>query len=254
MNQVQIIVLALIALGLVILGIAAQQALARMRKQKQEKVQQLQLRNRNLQSVLQIVPQELMSKTLKQFILSSMQANIDEALSLKPEQTQFWQDQTLELQELQKAPANQSKIDSVEKANTIRHGLKSLQQEVKLSHKDKRLDNKQGKDLLVEVELKMLMAAGHFYRLMAERSFQATDYKNAYAACQKLLDTYQKSKHKDQLQTEILKAKGLLKNIHNAWLGERQEKDKADAEVLASRMLEWEKDQDSWKKSQLYDD
>lgn len=254
MNQVQIIFLVVGLLSVIVLAVAVQQALARMRRQREERIQQLAIRNRNLRSALQMVPNGLLSKPLTQFIFGSLKNNADDALSLKPSQPQTFVSDLQELPELQKQGVSNHPIDSVEKANSARHALKSLQQEVKQSYKDRRLDSKQSKDLMVEVDIKMLQAGGNFYRLLSERSMATGDYKNAYAACQKLLDTYQKSRHKDLLQTDIVKAKGLLKTIHNAWLGERHDKDKVDAEVLAARMQAWEKDQDSWKKSQIYDD
>lgn len=254
-TQVYWIVAAIVAVSAIIAALLVSQSAARNQRRRAEIIQRLNKHNRQLRSLLRVLPGTMVSPKLLSYITDTLKANIQEILDNRPDSPVLYQSELTELETGKASGASEvSELRSLEQVNVVRSALAALAKEVQSQHKQGKLDKRQAQQLLDEVDTQLASTAGIFLERTGLGYERNGKYREAITAWQKAIDTYANSRMKAQFADEALKLRGLIKRAQNAWREQKQhriaERDELRRKAEEEKPKTFDED---WQKPNLYD-
>ncbi|WP_119394385.1 hypothetical protein [Salinibius halmophilus] len=257
MAQVYWIIGGILVVALCVFALMASQSSARNRKLRSERIQRLNQHNRQLRSLLRVMPSGMISQKLVDFIVDNLKANTSEIIENRPDNPVLYQ---TELAELESGNINiggdsSGELRSIEQVNVLRSALAALGKEIQAQHKSAKLDKKQAQSLIDEVDIQLAIVAGSFLERAGLANEKQKKYREAIAAWQKAIDNYANSRMKNHFTDEALKLRGYIKRAQQSWRDDKQQKiDERDAARAAEEEAKGQSPADeSWQKPNLYD-
>lgn len=257
MAQVYLIVGGIVFIALCIFALMASQSSARNRRVRAERIQKLNQHNRQLRSLLRVMPSGSISQKLLDYVIDSLKSNTAEIIENRPDNVVLYQ---AELADLESGTVNvggdsAGEVRSIEQVNVIRGALAALAKEIQTQHKNGRVDKKQAQTLLDEVDIQLALVAGNFLERAGLASEKNKKYREAISAWQKAMDTYANSRMKSHFTDEAIKLRGFIKRAQQEWRDNKQQliDDRDAARAAAEEAKGQPAEDDTWQKPNLYD-
>ncbi|MCH8550821.1 MAG: hypothetical protein LAT62_02725 [Natronospirillum sp.] len=257
-----IITVSLVVLALVLMGAMAWMHVRyRNLQASREKLLQLGTENKKLQAMLRSLPDNFLSRALKDFIYRTLITNLKQMMELDRHSSRFLQmdlEEAIEHRRLVQAnyqgESEHEPITDISVANKARAGLKSLYRYIKVAYEQRQITRQEAQALLDEIENRLVQTGAEFYIAKAQYARRQKRFREATALWRRAMETYGQSRLSAQYQQRMAQCRSEIRKLQEEWKEINRERNEAQTAAMQKEMDKWMEEEEGWKKKQLYDD